>query len=89
MLTLTLLRDNIQFKYTLNIQLLHVFNFSIKRGIFPNQLKFVRVISIFKRGNKWDIDNYRAISVLPCFSKMLWKILYNHVCKHLNENNLL
>ena len=46
------------------------------------------ITSIFKGGNESNIDNYSSISVLPCFPKMLEKIMYNRVYKHLNENNL-
>ena len=33
--------------------------------------------------------NYRPITVLPCFSKVLEKIMYNRLYIHLSENNLL
>ena len=36
-----------------------------------------------------DVGNYIPISVFTCFSIMLEKMLYNHVYKHVNENNLL
>ena len=44
------------------------------------------ITSIFNGGNESNLDNYRYISVLPCFSKMLEKIMHKN--KHLNENNL-
>ena len=44
---------------------------------------------IFKSGNKELLTNYRPISVLPCFSKILERIMYNRLYDHFNQNNLL
>ena len=35
------------------------------------------------------IDNYRPISVLPCFSKILERIIYNRLYSFFSENNVL
>ena len=54
-------------------------NISISQGIFPNQLKLVRVISLFKEEDEQLVQNYRPISVLPFFSqkylKKLWPLM--------------
>ena len=44
---------------------------------------------IYKGGDKENIVNYRPIFVLPCFSKILERIMYNRLYLHLTENNLL
>ena len=36
-----------------------------------------------------DISNYRPISALPCFSKILERLMYNRLYKYLKENNIL
>ena len=36
-----------------------------------------------------DINNYRPISVAPCFSKILERLMYNHIYKFLKENSVL
>ena len=69
--------------------LMHVFNQSLKYGVFPEKMKIARVTPIFKTGEKYSISNYRPISVLPCFSKILEKIMYNRLYSYLTENNLL
>ena len=51
--------------------LLHIFNFSLQSSIFPDKLKIARVTPLFKGGGKYELGNYRPISVLPCFSKIL------------------
>jgi len=56
---------------------LNIYNQSFQQGIFPDMMKSARVIPIFKSGNKTDHNNYRPISLLPQFSKILEK-LFNH-----------
>ena len=55
----------------------------------PNAFKIAKVTPIFKTGEKDLIKNYGPISVLPCFSKILERIMYNRIYKHLQENNIL
>ena len=69
--------------------LMHIFNLSIKDGIFPKKLKIAKVIPAFKTGDKSELSNYRPISILPCFSKILERIMYNRLINYLSENNLL
>ena len=57
----------------------YLFNLSIVKGIFPDDLKIVKVTPIYKADNSSNISNYRSISVLPCFSKMLERIMYNRL----------
>ena len=52
-------------------QLAHIFNHSIRIGIFPDRLKYAKVISIHKNGSSTDPFNYRPISLLSVFSKIL------------------
>ena len=69
--------------------LCHIFNLSLSSGIFPNKLKIARVTPVFKKGDKCELSNYRPISVLPCFSKILERIVYNRTVKFLDQNNIL
>ena len=51
--------------------LVHIFNLSFSTGIFPSEMKIAKVIPLFKNGNKSDFYNYRPISLLSQFSKIL------------------
>ena len=51
--------------------LMHIFNLSLATEIFPDDLKIARVTPIIKAGDNKELGNYRPISVLPCFSKIL------------------
>ena len=44
---------------------------------------------IFKNGSHVDIANYRPISVLPVFSKIIEKCMYNRLTNFLEKNNIL
>ena len=66
-----------------------MFNLSIEKGVFPDDLKIARVTPIYEGEDSRDVSNYRPISVLPCFSKILECIMYNRLYKYLIENNIL
>ena len=57
----------------------HMFNISLAKGVFPDKLKIARVTPIFKKGSNTLVTNYRSISVLPCSSKLLERIMYNRL----------
>ena len=66
--------------------LLHIFNQSLQSGIFPDKLKIARATPSFEKGSNPELGNYRPI---PCFSKILEKVIYNRLHKHLKENDIL
>ena len=63
-----------------------IFHNSLNEGIFPEQLKVAKVSPIFKVGNIKEIGNYQPISVLPIFSKVLERILFNRTYQYFKEN---
>ena len=73
----------------LSTPLLNIFNLSLEKGIFPDELKIARVTPMYKTGDENDFGNYRPISVLPCFSKMLERIMYKRLYNHLSQNRML
>ena len=65
--------------YLISSLLTHIFNLSITSGTVPTKLKTARVIPIFKTDVKYMFSNYRPISVLPSFSKILEKVVFNRL----------
>ena len=64
-------------------------NFSIETGIVPSQLKIAGIIPIYKSGVNNLFSNYRPISVLPVFSKVLEKAVYNRLMNYIDINHIL
>ena len=73
----------------LKTPLMNIFNLSLNTGIFPDRMKVAKVTPIFKKGEKSSISNYRPISVLPCFSKILEQIMYNRLYVYFTVNSIL
>jgi hypothetical protein len=63
-----------------------IYNKSVS-GIFPETLKYSIIKPLHKKGDKTDPSNYRPISMLTSFSKVLEKALYNRLNEFLNNNN--
>ena len=69
--------------------LTHIYNQSLLTGVIPNELKIALVTPVFKANSKEEFSNYRPISVIPCFSKILEKLMYKRVMKYLDMHNML
>ena len=66
-----------------------IYNQSLESGIFPSKLKVARVIPIYKKGAKSDMNNYRPISLINIFSKLFEKLVKKYLTKYMIENNVL
>ena len=66
-----------------------IFNVSLCSGIFPDEMKIAKVVPIYKKDNPEVFGNYRPVSVLPCISKILERIVYNRSYDFLSKNNIL
>ena len=73
----------------LKTPLMKILNLSLNKGIFPDKMKVAKVTPIFKKGDKSSISNYRPISVLPCFSKILERIMYNKLYDYFTASSIL
>ena len=51
-----------------------IYNLSLTSGVFPDEMKIAKVIPLFKSGDKNVYTNYRPVSLLPQFSKVLEKV---------------
>jgi hypothetical protein len=79
-------------KCSLNIissPLTYIFNLALSTGTFPTRMKYSIVKPLFKKGDKSNISNYRPISLLISFSKIVGKIIYMRLYKHLVTHNIL
>ena len=66
-----------------------IMNESFQSGIFPDKMKFAKVIPLFKKGCPLVVSNYRPISLLSVFSKITEKVMYEHLYKYLEKQEIL
>lgn len=69
--------------------LTHIFNLSLESGCFPSTWKIALVVPIHKDGAKEIPMNYRPISLLSIFSKLLEKVVNARLVDYLEANMLL
>ena len=62
-----------------------IINVSFSCGTFPDVLKIALVTPIFKSGERTLLQNYRPISVLPIFSKIIERCIYNRVFQFISK----
>jgi hypothetical protein len=72
----------------------YLFNLSFKTGYVPAQMKCARVIPIYKLDNydpeeACQFTNYRPISLLSAFSKLLEKVAARQMFKYINKYDIL
>ena len=72
----------------IKIPLLHIVNLSLKNGIFPDKMKIAKILPLFKSGERSTLGNYRPISLLPLFSKILERIMHTRLYKYFESNKL-
>ena len=52
---------------------------TFEKGIFPEAIKTASVISVFKKGSTQDVINYRPMSLLSIFDKIIEKLIYSRL----------
>ena len=62
---------------------------SLQTGEYPDLLKMVKVIPIHKGGSSQDVNNYRPISLLSIFDKIIEKLMHKRLYSFLEKNNIL
>ena len=64
-------------------------NLSFSQGVYPNELKIALVSPLYKAKDPMYFSNYRPVSLLSTFSKILAKLMYNRILDFLNQHNIL
>ena len=71
------------------LPLCKIINKSFSSGIFPEALKICKVVPIFKGGSTEELNNYRPISLLSIFDKIIEKLMHKRLYSFLESHNIL
>ena len=64
-------------------------NLTFITGKIPVDLKTSIIVPVYKAGDNQQFNNYRPISLLPCFSKALEKVVYKKLINYVNKIGIL
>ena len=67
----------------------YICNRSFLSGTFPNKMKLAKVIPLYKNGNHNVFTNYRPVSLLPQFSKILEKLFSGKLDAFIEKENII
>ena len=67
----------------------HIINYSITSGSYPNLWKLAIITPISKNSRAKGVMNLRPISILPCLSKILERVVANQFKAYLEEGKIL
>ena len=73
----------------LYVELTHLFNQSIRTGIFPREWVIGNITPIPKQGDPLDPNNWRPVTILPLPSKLLEKAVHYQLMNYFQNQNLL
>ena len=76
-------------KSTIAPMLSTITNQCLQSCVFPQNLKIAKIKPLFKKGNRSLFNNYRPVSLLPCISKVIERVIFNQLYTYFTENNLL
>ena len=69
--------------------LLIIYKNCVKKGYFPKEWKKANVVPIHKKNEKNSINNYRPISLLPVFGKLLERVIFDSLYSYIFKNKLI
>ena len=78
-------------KYIINVilsPLTYCINLCFNDGVFLSFLKVTKVIPIFRSGDKTLLKNYRPISIVPVYGKIIESAVKIELTSYFDSNNL-
>ena len=66
-----------------------IFDLSLSSGIFIDDWKNARLCPVYKGNDRWDMGNYRPISILPIISKVFEKEVFQQLYYYLKVSSIL
>ena len=72
----------------ISVPLASLLNTSISSGVVPEKFKVANVVPVYKKDSQTNVSNYRPISLLSVFNKILEKLISNRLLKFLEKENI-
>ena len=66
----------------------YLINLSLESGYIPRELKIAKIVPVFKDGDCHSFTNYRPISLISSFAKLLEKIVAKQLVGFLTSHNI-
>ena len=76
-------------RHEISLPFSDICNTSFEQGIFPDKNKIAKVIPTHKNGSTKDVNNYRPISLLSTFSKIMEKLMASRLNNFLELHSIL
>ena len=67
----------------------YITNVSFTEGVFPSELKIAQVLPLYKSNDPMLFNNYRPNSLLPFFSKLFERLMYDRLIDFIEKHRLL
>ena len=61
----------------------------LTKGVFPEKLKIVKVMPLHKGGSTQELNNFRPISLLSMFDKIIEKFVHKRLYDFLEQHSIL
>ena len=78
-----------QIASTIKKPLTSIVNKSFSTGVIQEKLKISAVTPVYKSEDESLFSNYRPVAVLPCFSKVLEKLMYKPLTGYIEKQKIL
>lgn len=66
----------------------NLINNCFERGVFPDELKYSRIVPIFENGSPLLATKYRLISILPVLSKIIESIFHDRLTNFISRHQI-
>ena len=75
-------------KESILVPLTNLFNLSFEQGVFPSEIKLAIITPLYKAKDPMFFNNYRPISLLSVFSKIIERLMYSRLLNFINNHKL-
>ena len=66
-----------------------IFKSCLNQSIFPAEWEKANIVPVYKKGGHQCMKNYRLVYLLPVFSKIFERLIYNAMLKNFLDRNLI